>query len=189
MIESAAPAPARVTIGVDIGGTNIRAARVDAAGGMSGHVKVRTGSGPSVPDLVRDLVQRLLDDDVVAVGIGIPGRLDHDGSSILSAGYVDLAGLRLGEALSESVGRPVGAGQRRPHGTRGGIALGAAMDVQHVVMFTVGTGIGGAVARSRTVLRGKGNAGQLRPHHARPAGPDAIAAGVAAPRYSRPAAP
>jgi glucokinase len=155
------PDPTGVTIGIDIGGTNVRAARVDAQGRMAGHVKVRTGSGTNVTDLIHDLAQRLLDDDVVAVGIGIPGRLDRDGTSILSAGYVDLAGLRLGELISVSIGRPVILDNDAHMALVAELATGAAIDAEHVVMFTVGTGIGGAVAMSGTVLRGRGNAGQL----------------------------
>ncbi len=39
------------------------------------------------------------------------------------------------------------------------------------MMFTVGTGIGGAVAVDRTVLRGRGNAGQLGHLTLDPSGP------------------
>jgi glucokinase len=160
------PAPASgpshgVAIGVDIGGTNVRAARIDPAGTVSGLIKVRTDSSPSVPDLVEVLVRQLLDDEVVAVGIGIPGRLDRDGRTVVSAGFVDLAGVALGEVLAARIGRPVVLDNDAHMALRAELAVGAARDASDVVMFTVGTGIGGAVAVSRGVLRGRGNAGQL----------------------------
>ncbi len=157
---------------MDIGGTNVRAARVDPQGRLTGHIKVPTGSGPTTTDLVRDLVDRLIDDDVLAVGIGIPGRLDRDGASILSAGYVDLAGLQLGELIGTSIGRPVVLDNDAHMALAAELALGAAIDADHVVMFTVGTGIGGAVAASRAVLRGRGNAGQLGHLTLDPGGPE-----------------
>ena len=150
-----------LTIGVDVGGTNVRAARIAPDGQMSGLLKVRTDSMPAVPDVVEALVRRLLSDDVVAVGVGIPGRLDHDSGKVLSAGFVNVAGIPLGEVLSARIGRPVVMDNDAHMALVGELAVGAAKDVDDVVMFTVGTGIGGAVANARKVLRGRGNAGQL----------------------------
>lgn len=150
-----------VTVGVDVGGTNIRAARVQRDGRTSGHIKVRTDSRPRVPDLILDVCSGLVDDDVEAIGIGVPGRLDRQGTTILSAGFVELAGLRLGELIEEAVGRPVVLDNDAHMALQAELDLGAATAVDNVVMFTVGTGIGGAVAVDRAVLRGRGNAGQL----------------------------
>lgn len=150
-----------VAIGVDVGGTNVRAARVARDGRLTDHVKVRTDSAPSVQRLVEDLCARLLDDDVVAIGIGIPGRLDRTGTTVLSAGYVDLAGVRLGELITAALGRPVVLDNDAHMALLAELELGAAVEADHVVMFTVGTGIGGALAVDRRVLRGRGNAGNL----------------------------
>jgi len=128
---------------------------------MSGLRKVRTDSMPSLLDLVEALVGRLMSDDVVAVGIGIPGRLDRDGRTVLSAGFVNLADIPLGEILSARIARPVILDNDAHMALVAELAVGAAKDVDHVVMFTVGTGIGGAVVDSRRLLRGRGNAGQL----------------------------
>ncbi len=161
-----------VTIGVDVGGTNVRAAKIGPDGAMSGLLKVRTDSMPSVPDLVEALVRRLLDDDVVAVGIGIPGRLDRDGRTVLSGGFVNLAGVALGELLSARIARTVILDNDAHMALVAELAVGAAKTADHVVMFTVGTGIGGAVAESRRVLRGRGNAGQLGHLTIDPTGPE-----------------
>jgi len=158
-------------IGVDIGGTNVRVARVARDGRLSHHLKARTDSTPGIVELVRDLCLQLLDEEVEAVGIGIPGRLDRDGQTILSAGYVDLAGQRLGEVISKALGRPVTLANDAHMALVAELELGAAMAADNVVMFTVGTGIGGAVAVERRVLRGRGNAGQLGHLSLDPAGP------------------
>lgn len=153
----------RVAIGVDIGGTNIRAARVSADGGLDGLVKVRTDAHPDPVALVTDLVRGLRDDgvDVAGIGIGIPGRLDRDGTTVLSAGYVDLAGRRLGETVGAAVGCRTILDNDAHMALVAEMALGAATGARNVAMFTVGTGIGGAVALDGRVVRGKGNAGQL----------------------------
>lgn len=154
-------APGTFTIGVDVGGTNVRAARVDREGRLSGHLKVRTDAAESASELVLGLCTRLLADDVEAIGIGIPGRLDRAGTTILSAGYVDLAGTPLGRVIADATGRPVVLDNDAHMALTAELRLGAASDADDVVLFTVGTGIGGAVAVGRQVLRGRGNAGQL----------------------------
>lgn len=163
--------PRGVTIGVDVGGTNVRAARISPDGAVSGLRKVRTDSLPSVVDLIESLVRGLLDDDVVGVGVGIPGRFDRDGRTVLSAGFVDLAGIALGEVLGARIGRPVVLDNDAHMALGAELAVGAATGADDVVMFTVGTGIGGAVAVARTVIRGRGNAGQLGHLTVDPAGP------------------
>jgi len=160
----------RLAIGVDIGGTNIRAARVAPDGRLDGLTKIRTDAGRA-PDLVLELVRRLLDADVAAIGIGIPGRLDRDGTTVLSAGYVDLAGQRLGEAIGAAVGQPAVLDNDAHMALVAEMAMGAAAGAHHVAMFTVGTGIGGAVALDGHVVRGKGNAGQLGHLSLDPGGP------------------
>lgn len=163
--------PTGVTIGVDVGGTNVRAARIGPDGAILGLRKVRTDSLPSVVDLIESLVRGLLDNDVVGVGVGVPGRLDRDGRTVLSAGYVNLAGIALGEVLGARIGRPVALENDAHMALFAELAVGAATGAENVVMFTVGTGIGGAVAVARTVLRGRGNAGQLGHLTIDPAGP------------------
>ena len=160
-----------VAIGVDVGGTNVRAARISPGGAVSGLRKVRTDSLPSTVELIETLVRGLLDEDVVGVGVGVPGRLDQDGRAVLSAGYVHLAGVALGEVLGDRLGIPVALDNDAHMALVAELAVGAAADARNVVMFTVGTGIGGAVAIARSVLRGRANAGQLGHLTIDPAGP------------------
>lgn len=156
-----APLQTHAAIGVDIGGTSIRAARVGHDGRLSAGRRIPTDSGPDTAALVIDLCRALLTDEVGAVGIGIPGRLDRDGSVVLSSGYVDLAGQRLGQIVETALGRPAVLENDAHMALIAEMRLGAAVDVEDVVLFTAGTGIGGAVAAGGTVLRGRGNAGQL----------------------------
>lgn len=157
-----APAlPVGPAIGVDIGGTNVRAARVDEAGRPSGLRKVPTGSGDDPASLVIELCRELLDDGVQAIGIGIPGRLDRERTTVLSSGYVELAGQRLAEAVASALGRPAVMENDAGMALVAELRAGAAADADDVVLFTAGTGIGGAVASGGRLLRGRGNAGQL----------------------------
>ena len=85
---------------------------------------------------------------------------------------MNVAGIPLGEVLSARIGRPVVLDNDAHMALVGELAVGAAKDVDDVVMFTVGTGIGGAVADARNVLRGRGNAGQLGHLTVDPNGPE-----------------
>lgn len=158
---SAHDAPGGVTIGVDIGGTNIRAARVASDGTLDGHVRVRTEPGPEVAAQIRGLVADLLDARVRAVGIGVPGRIAPDGETILSAGYVRLAGVRLGAEVRDATGLPVVLANDAHMALVAELAIGAAAGARDVALFTVGTGVGGAVAIGGRLHTGRGNAGQL----------------------------
>lgn len=154
------PDPGAVAIGIDIGGTNIRAARVAADGRIDGLVRTRT-IPDRVPETIIDLVRGHAGDRVTAVGIGIPGRLDRDGTTVVSAGYVRLAGVRLGELVTAATGLPAVLDNDAHMALVAELAIGAAAGARDVVLFTVGTGIGGAVALGGRVIRGAGNAGQL----------------------------
>ena len=153
--------PARVTLGVDIGGTNVRAARIDASGRISHRRKARTDQAPDPAALVVGLCRELLDDDVEAIGIGVPGRLDQERTTVLSSGYVELAGQRLGDVVADALGRPVVLENDAGMALVAELRLGAASEAVDVVLFTAGTGVGGAVALGGRLLRGRGNAGQL----------------------------
>lgn len=146
---------------MDIGGTNVRAARVDREGRLSGLRRARTGAGSALTDLVIALCRELLDDTVRAIGIGVPGRLDSARRTVVSAGFVELAGQRLGEVVSEAVGCPAILENDAGMALVAEMRLGAAVGARDVVLFTAGTGIGGAVAIDGRPFHGRGNAGQL----------------------------
>lgn len=153
--------PTRVALGVDIGGTNIRAARVDHDGRVEWRHALRTDSGPDPVALVIELCRAGLDDRVTAIGIGVPGRLDQRRSTVLSSGFVELAGRHLGEVVGGALGRPARLENDAAMALIAERRLGAARGSRDVVLFTAGTGIGGAVMVGGELVRGRGNAGQL----------------------------
>jgi glucokinase len=154
--------PDVIAIGVDIGGTNIRAARISSLGEVLEWATHPTASKPSlVSAQIGDLVQSLDDKNVKAIGIGIPGRVDARRGRILSGGYVDLASVSLASVLSDSVQRPLFIDNDCSMALVAENTVGRARNLANVVMFTIGTGIGGAAIIDGTVLRGRAAAGQL----------------------------
>ncbi|WP_436159581.1 ROK family protein [Mesorhizobium sp. LjRoot246] len=151
-----------MAIGIDIGGTNLRAARISGSGEILKRVSEKSAHDPElVLGRIADMV-RLLDTlDVKAIGVGVPGRVDARRGAVLSGGYVDLASVALAQRLEDMTGKPVIIDNDCNMALAAEMALGAGRGRGNIVMFTIGTGIGGAVAQDRRILRGSATAGQL----------------------------
>jgi glucokinase len=148
-------------IGIDIGGTRLRAARI-----REGVIEARA-TAPSSPDpqvvltRVLDLVAKVRTDEVAALGIGVPGQVHAQTRRVLSGGYVNLSNLDFAAEVEAATGLPVTIENDATMALLGEAAYGAAKGLRNVVMLTIGTGIGGAILDSGKVLRGSGSAGQL----------------------------
>ena len=154
--------PPDTAVGIDVGGTRIRAGRIARDGTLSGHViePVRTDR-PGFTEQVLRLIAETRDATSAAVGIGIPGRVDPVSGVIRSAGYLDLADFDLGRRVADETGLPVrvendatmallAEAHARPEGSDG-----------VMLIMTVGTGIGGAVLVDGAPWHGGGISGQF----------------------------
>lgn len=149
-------------IGIDIGGTNLRVARVSDTGTILDHVteKIRPDAAAVLARII-DLVHRFDRPNVAAVGVGIPGRVDARNRRVLSGGYVDLSTVSLAHSIERDIGKPVVIDNDCNMALVAEIAIGAAQGQDNVVMFTIGTGIGGAIVQEGRIVRGRMTAGQL----------------------------
>lgn len=156
------PRGGEAALGVDIGGTRIRVARIARSGSILHRLvePVMQERRAFVDQLVA-LLARLRTGSERAVGIGVPGRVDASRGAIVSAGYLDIAGLDLAAVVRRELGLAcrvendatmalVAEAARRTDGAQGVI-----------MMITVGTGIGGAVSVDGEPWYGGGFAGQF----------------------------
>jgi len=151
-----------VAIGVDVGGTHIRAGRIDASGAVLSWSREATAGSPRDAAMqIAAMVRSIADPSVAAVGIGVPGRVDAARAAILSGGYVDLAGVQLATAVGDAVGCPVFIDNDGNMAMVAEQAIGAAQSCDTGILFTIGTGIGGAVIAGGRLFRGRAAAGQL----------------------------
>src|SRR5436309_2063155 len=128
----------RIAIGIDIGGTNIRGARVSADGVISRRAASATPRTPSaVVAALGEMIAGLDGPEIAAVGIGVPGRVDVERGAIFPGGYVDLSG----EALSARLKRQVFADNDGHMAMLAEARNGAANGLREAVMLTIGTGI------------------------------------------------
>ena len=150
-------------IGIDVGGTNIKGARVSHRGEILDHAAQPTAkSSAAVLAQIDALIERLDGTPRVgAIGIGVPSRVDFKSATIFPGGYVDLSGSPLAGRLKSLASRSVVTDNDGTMALVAEARLGAARDHTDIVMLTIGTGIGGAVMLDRKILHGKATAGQL----------------------------
>ncbi len=148
-------------IGIDIGGTRLRAARV--TGGVIEARAVADSSRDPAIVMARtlDLIAQVRNAAVCALGIGVPGQVHATTRDVLSGGYVDLSGFAFASEVEAATGLPVIIENDAAMALLGEAAFGAAKGHGNVVMLTIGTGIGGAILEQGRLLRGRGAAGQL----------------------------
>ena len=153
-------APQRV-IGVDLGGTKILAGVVDRHGSVERRRELPTPLD-SQDELLRGLaeaVEDVLADDVAALGFGIPSTIDQRSGKAVTSVNIPLADLDLRGAMQERFGLPVGIDNDANAATLAEWAHGAGRGTRHMVMLTLGTGVGGGLILDGKPYRGAVGAG------------------------------
>jgi glucokinase len=157
--------PRRV-IGIDTGGTKLLGGVVD--GGLAVRDRVhrvwRGGARRDVLDLMVDAVEeaRAAAPDVAAVGFGIPALVDSDTGAVGFSTHLPLEGLRFQHLMEERLGLPVFVDNDANLAALVEQRAGAGRGASHLVMLTIGTGIGGGLVLGGRLYRGAhGGAAEL----------------------------
>jgi polyphosphate glucokinase len=145
----------RISIGVDVGGSGIKAAVVDTESGRFRSERLRVATpNPSVPDAVVASIARLVKrlarssglGPTTPVGVGLPG-VTIDGT-LKFAGNIDQAwiGYPVVDRLTRATGRPITIVNDADAAGIAEMRFGIGRDKQGVVIFlTLGTGVGSGV--------------------------------------------
>lgn len=166
---------ASAAIGVDIGGTNLRAARVAADGTVLARARAASHRDPAeVLARLVSLIAEVDAPDVGGIGVGVPGRVDFARREVLGGGYVDLSRVPLAQAIEDRFGRPVVIDNDASMALVAEAALGAGRGARHLALLTIGTGIGGGLMEDGRIVRGRATAGQLGHIPVDPAGPPCL---------------
>ncbi|MDP9405453.1 MAG: ROK family protein [Actinomycetota bacterium] len=150
-------------LGVDLGGTNMRAAIVAPDGTVLERRKQPTPQHESCPDALVELAGDVLAGDAVhAAVIGVPGRVDyHHGRLEWAPNLPDGWDAALVEqALSERLGVAVSLANDADLAAVGETWFGAARGRDDVVYVTVSTGVGAGVVLGRTLVAGRRSMGE-----------------------------
>jgi len=160
----------RLAIGIDIGGTKVAGGVVDAEGKVSHRARRDTPSrskSPSVVEgtiveVVTELIRLAGPESVAAVGIGAAGFVAADRATVVFAPHLSWRHEPLRDALQKRVTVPIFVDNDANAAAWAEWKFGAAQGETHVMMITLGTGIGGGILINGQVQRGRfGIAGEF----------------------------
>jgi len=153
----------RRAIGIDLGGTNLRGAQVEIDGQSARIVEqhryeVGDERNPAaVAKALASLVDELIPDARVPVGIGLAGMLRGTGGMVANAPNLGWREVPFGTLVASELGRPVWLENDLSAICWGEYRFGAARGFRHVVCVFVGTGVGGGAVINGRPDRGAGN--------------------------------
>ncbi len=158
--------------GIDLGGTKIQTAIVEAGGEVLGEARHPTPTSGEPEDVATAMEGALREaasaagvepGDLEGIGVGSPG--DADGKTGVVSGARNLPGWEgsfpLGETLSQALGAPVRVGNDVQVATEAEFHLGAGREFQSLIGVFWGTGVGGGIVLDGKPWIGRGAAGEI----------------------------
>ncbi|HYA17801.1 MAG TPA: ROK family protein [Bryobacteraceae bacterium] len=162
---------AEYSIGLDLGGTNLRAAAIDpdgklidrVAGNHTTHGASREAILSEMVDAISALRSRVGAHSLAGIGVSVPGFISlKEGIIRNSNNLAPLENFPIRDELSRRLGAPVILENDANAAALGEKWIGAGRDVDDLVMLTLGTGIGGGIISKDRIIRGYlGMAGEL----------------------------
>ncbi|MBI2680784.1 MAG: ROK family protein [Candidatus Solibacter usitatus] len=153
---------AEYSIGLDLGGTNLRAGAIDKSGKLlekvSGATPLAAGREPVLDDMVAVISQlrsRCGRDGLAGIGVGVPGFIRlKDGVIGNSNNLAFLENFPIRDELERRLGAQVILENDANSAALGEKWMGAGRKVDDLVLLTLGTGIGGGIISGGKVLHG-----------------------------------
>lgn len=138
----------QTVIGVDLGGTNVRAGKIVGHKMASYRARAITahGSQEQVLREIRATIDAVIDSTVTAIGIGVPSLVDVDHGIVYTVGNIpSWQKVPLKKILEKSFGIPVHVNNDANCFALGAFYFGAGRGCRHLVGIILGTGLGAGV--------------------------------------------
>ncbi len=158
----------KVIFGVDLGGTTVKMGLFDTEGNVSDKWEIKTrkedNGSKILPDIAEAIKKKMAEkgiekNEVVGVGIGVPGPVDGNGV-IYKAANLGWGEFSVKEELSVLLGGiPVEAGNDANVAALGEMWKGGGVGYKNLVAVTLGTGVGGGIIVEGRILTGASGAG------------------------------
>jgi glucokinase len=150
-----------LAIGFDVGGTKIAAGVVDRRGRIERRVErpTPTESQDELLATLDEIVEQLLVEGVAAIGFGMPSTIDQRAGRIVSSVHVPLGDFDFRERMAERFSLPVGLDNDANAAAIAEWKVGAGHGSSHMIMLTLGTGVGGGLILDGKPYRGFVGAG------------------------------
>jgi glucokinase len=161
---------ATYSIGVDLGGTNLRVAAISDQGRVLDRVSIPAiyTAGPEhvvsdIVSIINTIRSRIGGSGLRGVGIGVPGFIDIEkGLVVGSANLPGFQGFPVRDAIQDVLGTRIVLENDANAAALGEMWIGAGRNVKDLILITLGTGIGGGIIVNGNVLHGHlGMAGEI----------------------------
>lgn len=147
-----------LTVGVDVGGTKVLGGVVDANGKVLATSRRDTPreGGKALTQIIADVALELMKDHAVsAVGVSAAGFVSSDRKTMLATPNIaDWNGIQLDLELTKLIGLPVVIENDANAAAWGEAKFGAGRNQAHMMMLTIGTGVGGGIVVNNELYRG-----------------------------------
>lgn len=143
-------------IGIDVGGTKINAFRVTRDGTVAERTSRPTPADDEAATLsaMVELARSLLTPDVIAVGVGAAGMIDSKEGVLGFAPNLAWRNLPIAERMRDALGLPCQVDNDASMAAYGEFRFGAGRGYRHLLLVTVGTGLGGGIVSDGRLFRG-----------------------------------
>lgn len=156
------------SIGIDIGGTNIKAGIVDETGKIIVKSSIRTDSAGGYKKIVSDITAQIKDlcansnialSEVSGAGIGCPGAIDSKAGVVNYSNNLEWVDVPLCDELKNNLNIPFYVSNDANVAALGEYMFGAGKNYQDVIMITLGTGVGGGIVIGGKLFEGNQSKG------------------------------
>ena len=150
-------------VGIDLGGTFIKGGIVDDLGNIICTDKIPTESeggekkvAANIAKLVDIVIKKagLIKDDVVGIGMGVPGMIDSERGVVLLSNNLRWYDFHIADEVSNLTGLKVKIANDANVAILAEVKFGAAKNRRNVVMLTLGTGVGGGLVCNGELYEG-----------------------------------
>lgn len=150
------------SIGLDLGGTNLRAAAVTREGAMLDSVSGKTAYSAGREAILAEMVDEIAtlrnrfgESNLAGIGVAVPGFISlKEGVIRNSNNLASLENFPIRDEISRRLGAPVILENDANAAALGEKWIGTGREVDDLVLLTLGTGIGGGIVSGGKVLRG-----------------------------------
>jgi glucokinase len=154
-MSSSDTARAVPTVGLDIGGTKVLGVLLDADGKVLREQRqLSPHAGVDALVATAAAIVAELAEPGVPVGVGAAGLVTHEGHVLYSPNLPTIRDAPLSDAMRAATKHPLVVDNDANVAARGEVAYGAAKGLQHALMVTLGTGIGGGLLLNGQLYRG-----------------------------------
>ena len=155
-------------VGIDLGGTNIKAGVVDSDGNLLNKLSIKTHAERDEKEIIHDMGKLAVDvikdlgkeiSDIEAIGIGSPGTPDNEEGLLVYSANLPFNNSPMRKLIRDVVDLPVYIDNDANCAAMAEAVAGAAKGTKDSVTITLGTGVGAGVIINGRIYSGFNQAG------------------------------